>query len=87
MAEDKKDLDSTETVNLGQQRAGSPSIETVETDPLMIRDTDTTKLKRVSPSTQNINLDGESVYSLRSSESYQRTKKTTIWYLDGKSNY
>ena len=59
MADDNKDVENTETVNLGQQQSASPSVESAETDPLMIRDTDTTKLKRVSPSTQNINLDGE----------------------------
>ncbi|EDM25239.1 hypothetical protein LNTAR_24708 [Lentisphaera araneosa HTCC2155] len=59
MSDNKSDIENTETVNLGSQTGQSPQIETAETDPLMIRDTDTTKLKRVSPSTQNINLDGE----------------------------
>ncbi|WDE96019.1 hypothetical protein PQO03_09865 [Lentisphaera profundi] len=59
MSENNKDIENTETVNMGAQNGASPQLEAAETDPLMIRDTDTTKLKRVSPSTQNINLDGE----------------------------
>ena len=52
----------TDTANISDTKTSSipkPQISSEDTDPLMIRDTDTSKLKRVTPKTQNINLDGD----------------------------
>ena len=59
--DENKEL-GTDTANISNTKTTSipkPQISAEDTDPLMIRDTDTSKLKRVTPKTQNINLDGD----------------------------
>lgn len=59
--EENKEV-STDTAQISNTQTTSipkPQISAEDTDPLMIRDTDTSKLKRVTPKTQNINLEGD----------------------------